>query len=91
MGEMRKKKDAKIASLKEDIKKVQEAAAGNLAAEGDNNIAWTANLGYSQDDSREADAAKDNTLTLLSQHFAKMIKGLDSYSKQVSLVELVSY
>ena len=86
-----KKKDAKIASLQEDIKKLQEAAAGNLATEGDNNIAWTANLEYSHDDSRETDAADGNPLVLLSQHFAKMVKGLDSYSKQVSLVELVLY
>ena len=91
MGELMKRKDAKIASLQEDIKKLQEAAAGNSSAEGDNNIARTANLGYSQDDSGETDTANGNPLTLLSQHFAKMVKGLDSHSKQVSLVELVSY
>ena len=85
------KKDAEIASLQEDTKKPQEAAAGNLATEGDNSIARTANLQYSHDDSGETDAADGKPLMLLSQHFAKMVKGLDFYSKQVSLVELVSY
>jgi hypothetical protein len=91
MKGLMKKKDAGIASLQEDIKKLQEAAAGNSAAEGDNNIARTANLGYSHDDSGETDAADGKPLMLLSQHFAKMVKGLDFYSKQVTLVELVSY
>ena len=74
MGElmMMKKKGAKIASLQKDIKKLQEAAAGNSAAEGDNNIDLTANLGYSHDGSGETDGADDTPLVLLSQHFAKM-------------------
>ena len=68
-----RKKDDEIASLQEDIKKLQESAAGNSAAEGDNNITWTDNLGYSHDDSGGNDAADGNSLTLLSQHFAKMV------------------
>ena len=43
-----------------------------MASEGDNNIARTANLGYSCDDSRETDGANGTPLVLLSQHFAKM-------------------
>ena len=65
----KKKKGAEIASLQEDIKKLQEAAAGNLAAEGDNNIAQTANLEYSHDYSRETNFTNDNPLLLLSQYF----------------------
>ena len=72
MGELMKKKDVEIASLQENIKKLQEAAAGNLAAEGDNNIARTANLGYSHDGSGETDEADGTPLVFLSQHFAKM-------------------
>ena len=71
MKGLMKKKDAGIASLQEDIKKLQEAAAGNSAAEGDNNIARTANLEYSHDDSGETDGADGTSLMLLSQHFVR--------------------
>ena len=67
-----RKKDDEITSLQEDIKKLQESAAGNSAAEGDSNIAWTANLGYFNDDIGETDGADGTPLMLLSQHFAKM-------------------
>ena len=67
----KKKKGAEIASLQEDIKKLQEAAAGNLVAEGDNNIAQTANLEYSHDYSGETNFTNGNPLLLLSQHFGK--------------------
>ena len=66
MRELMKKKGAKIVSLQEGIKKLQEAAADNSAAEGDNNIAWTANLKYSHDCSGGTDAAGGNPPTLLS-------------------------